>query len=72
MSDPGSEPAAPDPLSERRRKVAEMAYALGIALYLAEDGKISQSGPGERVEPPASARPTEHGHGRRAEAAAAP
>jgi hypothetical protein len=61
---------APEPLSKgerlskgRRRKAEEMAYALGVPLYLAADGTISQSGPGERIDPPKSARPTPHAHG---------
>jgi hypothetical protein len=59
--------------AQARRAIAEgMTYALGIALYLDEDGTISQFGPGERIEPPPNALPTGHGHGARPEAAATP
>jgi hypothetical protein len=58
--------------AEQRRRAGALAYALGIALYLAPDGMISQHGPGERIEPPPNACPTPHGHGRGAAAAATP
>lgn len=56
-----------DPVAEHR-KVADMAYALGIALYLGEDGHISQNGPGELIEPARGATPNPHGHGKYADA----
>lgn len=56
----------------RRHKAAEMAYALGIVLYLGPDGAIRQSGPGERIDPGPGATPVSHGHGRAPEAAATP
>jgi hypothetical protein len=59
-------------LAERRLVAQGMAYALGIALYLDEDGTISQHGPGERIEPPANALPTAGAHGPFAEARARP
>lgn len=61
-----------DPAAERRRKAEELAYALGIALYLRDDGTIAQFGPGELIDPGPKSRPLGHGHGRQSEAAATP
>lgn len=59
-------------LAALRRKAAEMAYGLGIALYVGTDGRISQFGPGDRIDPAPGARPTEHGHTLRAQAQTQP
>ena len=59
-------------LAAARRAAEQMAYALGIALYLAPDGTISQNGPGELIDPGPKSCPIGHGHGRQAEAAATP
>lgn len=61
----------PDPAILRRR-AATMAYALGIALYVTADGRISQHPPGERIEPPPGAVPLMHAHGSYAEAKTQP
>jgi hypothetical protein len=45
---------------DRRRKAEQLTYALGIPLYLRNDGKITQSPPGERIEPPPAALPIPH------------
>lgn len=58
--------------AQRRRKAEELAYSLGIALYLRDDGTIAQFGPGELIDPGPRSRPLGHGHGTKAEAAAAP
>ena len=42
-----------------RRKALEMAYAYGVPFYI-NDGRINQHPPGERIEPPASAKPSIH------------
>lgn len=65
-----------------RRKAKEMAYALGIPLYLRDDGALSQFPPvgleppdlirWERIDPAPGAAPTPHGHGRPPAAAATP
>lgn len=59
-------------LTAARQKAEQLAYSLGIALYLRPDGTIGQSPPGELIAPPPSAVPTMHGHTVRAEASAAP
>lgn len=60
-----------DPAALRRR-AENLAYALGVALYLRPDGAIRIDGPGERIDPGPGAAPTAHGHGRQPEAAATP
>lgn len=70
MSEPAAAAEQGADLAARRRKAQEMAYALGVPLYLAADGTISQAGPGERIDPGPRSRPT--GHGAAPQAAATP
>ncbi|HJU18991.1 MAG TPA: hypothetical protein VJ770_21255 [Stellaceae bacterium] len=55
-------------LETRRKKALDLAYMLGIPLYLRSDGGIAQFPPGERIEPPQGAVPTPHGRGPQAAA----
>jgi hypothetical protein len=59
-------------MTAQRRRAEAMAYSLGIALYLRDDGTFGQFPPGERIDPAPGSTPIGHGHGRSAEAAAAP
>ncbi len=40
-------------------KAREMAYGLGISVYI-RDGRIWQHGPGQEIEPPPTAKPVPH------------
>ena len=57
--------------ADLRRRAEGLAYALGISLYLAPDGTISQTGPGELIDPGPRSRPLEGGHGKYADVKAA-
>lgn len=39
-----------------RGRAAEIAYSLGISLYI-RDGRIWQTGPGERIDPAPGCKP---------------
>ncbi len=41
-------------------KAREMAYGLGISVYI-RDGRIRQHGPGQEIQPPTTAKPVPHG-----------
>ena len=43
-----------------RATADKMAHSLGISLYINE-GRIHQTGPGERIDPPKTAHPESHG-----------
>jgi hypothetical protein len=43
------------------QKAREMTYGLGISLYITQDGRITQSGPGREILPPNGATPYSHG-----------
>jgi hypothetical protein len=62
----------PPDLAAARRRAANLAYAHAIAFWVRADGAIRPHPPGERIDPPPSAFPTPHGHGRSAEAAGKP
>jgi hypothetical protein len=47
-------------IGSQRREAERLTYALGIPLYLRDDGQIAQFPPGERIEPPPAALPTPH------------
>jgi hypothetical protein len=34
-----------------------LAYALGIPLYVDDAGRVTQHGPGRRIDPPSDAKP---------------
>jgi len=47
--------------AEELRAIANrMANSLGISVYINE-GRIHQTGPGERIDPPKTAQPESHG-----------
>jgi hypothetical protein len=45
----------------QRERAEMLAYSLGISIFLGEDGRLSQNGPGEEIRPPASAHPLPRG-----------
>jgi hypothetical protein len=43
-----------------RENAEKLANSLGVVFYI-RDGEISQTGPGERIDPPKTVHPESHG-----------
>lgn len=58
---PHSENSLGSILGSSRQQAEMLARALGIPFYVGQDGTITQTGPGERIDPSAGSLPVPHG-----------